>query len=161
MTRSRRDRSSELDRPLLQGAAFTLVAGPKGVGKGTWLSKTIANVSRGIYGEAMNVLIVSSEDSAAIDVKPRLIAAEADLTRVHSIPDAIMRPADLDRVGALADVFRVMQEAGATLEVSRAPVVVQSVPASDVQGVARRQLESMVGRFKDDEGGSPSTEQER
>src|SRR3954471_1462475 len=64
-----------LHRPLLQGAAFHLVACPKGVGKGTWLAHVTAAMTTGTYGAARNVLILSSEDSASIDLKPRLVAA--------------------------------------------------------------------------------------
>jgi hypothetical protein len=91
-----------LDKPLLQGSAFHLIAGPKGVGKGTWIAKTTAKFTRGLYGEKTDVLIVSSEDSAAIDTRPRLSAARADLERVHLVLDDIHLPGDLDRLQELA-----------------------------------------------------------
>ena len=43
-----------LDKPFLQSSAFHLVAGPKGVGKGTWLIKVAAKMSRGLYGDRVN-----------------------------------------------------------------------------------------------------------
>ena len=66
-----------LDKPLLQADAFTLVVGRKGVGKGTWLIETASRITRGELGEKRNVVWIGSEDSAAIDIKPRVIAAEA------------------------------------------------------------------------------------
>lgn len=92
-----------LDRPLLQGSAFHLVAGPKGVGKGTWTAAQIARMTTdGFTGTPRNVLIISSEDSAAIDLVPRLTAAGADLARVHIVREHVDFPVDLDRVRAYA-----------------------------------------------------------
>lgn len=91
-----------LEKPLLQAAAFTLVAGPKGVGKGTWLAKTAAKFTRGSYGPPQNVVFVSSEDSASIDLVPRLAAAGADLDRVHIVSEHISLPNDIERLNDLA-----------------------------------------------------------
>src|SRR5437870_5793380 len=62
-----------LDPPLWQSSAFHLVAGRKGVGKGTGLADLAARVTRGELGPKRNVLWIASEDSASIDIKPRLI----------------------------------------------------------------------------------------
>ena len=75
---------------------------PKGVGKGTWLARKIADTTRGRLGPKRNVLIVSSEDSASIDLKPRLVAADADHTRWHLVVEELMLPRDLYRLEALA-----------------------------------------------------------
>ena len=91
-----------LDKPLLQGSAFHLAAGPKGVGKGTWLARKIADTTQGRLGPKRSVLIVSSEDSASIDLKPRLVAAGADHTRWHLVVEELMLPRDLYRIEALA-----------------------------------------------------------
>jgi len=91
-----------LDRPFLQRSAFHLVAGPKGVGKGTWLSRIMAKQTTGVYGPARNVLLVSTEDSAAIDIRPRLTAAGGNAAHVHLITSAFTLPTDLDRLRALA-----------------------------------------------------------
>jgi len=91
-----------LEKPLLQDAAFHLVSGPKGVGKGTWIAGTTAKMTSGAYGRPRNVLIVSSEDSAGIDLAPRLLAAGADMSRVHIVVDHFTLPADLDRLRNLA-----------------------------------------------------------
>lgn len=87
-----------LDKPLLQGSAFHLVAGPKGVGKGTWLAKVAAAMTGGVYGDPRQVLIVSSEDSASIDLVPRLAAAGADRSKVEIVIDHLVLPVDLDRL---------------------------------------------------------------
>lgn len=91
-----------LDKPHLQRSAFHLVAGPKGVGKGTWLAKIAAGMTRGIYGDSRSVLFVSSEDSVSIDLKPRLVAAGADVDRVFTVTSRLTLPTDLDELRALA-----------------------------------------------------------
>jgi hypothetical protein len=85
-----------LDRPFLQHSAFHLLAGPKGVGKGTWLSRVMANVTTGVYGPSCNVLLVSTEDSASIDIRPRLMAAGGDAARVHIVTSEFVLPRDLE-----------------------------------------------------------------
>ncbi len=64
-----------LDRPLFQRSAFHLLCGKKGVGKGTYLALLAAKVTLGAFGEPGNVLLISSEDSDELDVKPRVRAA--------------------------------------------------------------------------------------
>ena len=66
-----------LDKPLLQASAFHLVAGRKGMGKGTVLADIAARVNRGELGGKRSVVWIGSEDSAAIDMKPRIVAAAA------------------------------------------------------------------------------------
>jgi hypothetical protein len=82
-----------LEKPLWQRSAFQLLVGPSGVGKGTYLAGLAARVTR----QGANVLFISTEDSAAIDLVPRLTAAEADLSKCH-IPQTmhVKFPADLD-----------------------------------------------------------------
>lgn len=91
-----------IDKPFLQGSAFHLVAGPKGVGKGTWLARIMASVTKGTYGAALDVLLISTEDSASIDIHPRLKAAGGDAAHVHLITSAFTLPDDLDRLRELA-----------------------------------------------------------
>ena len=91
-----------LDKPFLQRSAFQLIAGPKGVGKGTWLARVTANMTRGVYGQPRNVLLVSSEDSAAIDIRPRLKAAEGNDSRVCLVRSEFALPRDLGRLRDLA-----------------------------------------------------------
>ena len=71
------------DRPFFQYGAFHLVVGEKNAGKGTFLSRFAADVTNGEYGEKRSVIwIVAGEDSLSIDVKPRIVAAGGDPTRV-------------------------------------------------------------------------------
>lgn len=91
-----------LDRPQIQRAAFHLIAGAKGCGKGTWSARVVASMTTGVYGDPRNVLIVSTEDSASIDVTPRLKAAGADLSRVEIVVDHFGLPHDLHLLQQLA-----------------------------------------------------------
>jgi hypothetical protein len=65
-----------LDKPLWQAAAFHLVVGRKGHGKGTTLAELTARATRGELGPKRNVLWIGSEDSAAIDIHPRVVAVD-------------------------------------------------------------------------------------
>lgn len=98
-----------VEKPLVQGSAFILLAGRKGCGKGTYVAKVAAKMTRGFYGEPRNVVFVSSEDSAAIDLVPRLKAAGADLDRVHIIKTHVVLPGDLD---ALRDTAATIGDVG-------------------------------------------------
>ena len=71
-----------LDKPLLQADAFHLVTGRKGQGKGTLHAAIAARINRGELGGKRNVVWIGSEDSAAIDIKPRIVAAGGDPARV-------------------------------------------------------------------------------
>jgi hypothetical protein len=98
-----------LDRPLFQRAAFHLVAGKKGAGKGTYLAGLAARASLGgLFGRPMNVLLVASEDSDEIDVKPRVRAAGGDESRIYSVDDELLLPRDIETLKqtalALGDV---------------------------------------------------------
>lgn len=87
-----------LERPLWQTSAFQLLAGAKGSGKGTYLAGLAARRSRA--GD--NVLFISTEDSTAIDLKPRLVAAGASVDRCYVIRQHVQLPGDVDRLQALA-----------------------------------------------------------
>ncbi len=86
------------DKPLWQFDAFHLLAGRKGVGKGTVLADLIAKVTRGEFGLKRNVLWIASEDSAAIDIGPRVAAAKGDADRVSIVRDWVQLPADLEKL---------------------------------------------------------------
>jgi hypothetical protein len=88
-----------LEKPLWQRSAFQLLAGPKGAGKGTYIAGLAARVSRA----GANVIFVSTEDSASIDLKPRLVAADADIERCTLIVDHVKLPDDIERLRALAE----------------------------------------------------------
>jgi predicted transcriptional regulator len=94
-----------LDKPLLQADAFHLVAGRKGQGKGTLLAEIAARVTRGELGAKRNVVWIGSEDSAAIDIKPRIVAAGGDPARVLVVKEGwIQLPRDYDAIRrAMAD----------------------------------------------------------
>ena len=91
-----------LDKPLVQASSFTLLVGSKGCGKGTWLAKFAAKMTRGVYGKPQSVLFISSEDSASVDLVPRLKAAGADLDRVVIVTEHVQFPRDLGRLADLA-----------------------------------------------------------
>lgn len=96
---SLRMRSIEwLEKPLWQKSAFQLLSGAKGAGKGTYIAGLAARISR----TGANVLFVSSEDSAEIDTKPRLVAAGADVDRCFIIGQHVRLPDDVDELQALA-----------------------------------------------------------
>jgi AAA domain len=84
-------------KPLWQSSAFELLAGPKGAGKGTYLAWFGASVN-----QTANVLFIATEDSAAIDLVPRLTAAGANLDNVHIIEQHIQLPGDVDAIETLA-----------------------------------------------------------
>jgi AAA domain len=88
-----------VDKPLLQADAFHLVAGRKGMGKGTLLSEVAARVNRGELGDKRNVVWIGSEDSAAIDIKPRIVAAGGDPARVLVVKEGwIQLPRDYGEI---------------------------------------------------------------
>lgn len=87
-----------LERPLWQKSAFQLLAGAKGAGKGTYLAGLAARISR----TGANVVFVSTEDSTEIDLKPRLVAAGADIDRCFVIKQHVRLPDDVDELRALA-----------------------------------------------------------
>jgi hypothetical protein len=89
---------SWFEKPLWQESAFELLAGAKGAGKGTYLASLGARRTNA----GRNVLFVSSEDSAAIDLKPRLVAAGADIARCFDIVQHIRLPEDVELLRELA-----------------------------------------------------------
>lgn len=67
--------------------AITLVAGVGGLGKSTWLAGVAAETSRGdlLDGAPGDVILVSFEDPAAEMLRPRVEAANGDLSRIHEL----------------------------------------------------------------------------
>ncbi len=92
----------------------TLLVGREKLGKSTLTAELAARLSRGtlegdLRGTHAATLIVTYEDSAGRTIKPRLMAAGADLSRVHRVSaqrdggaDLVTLPADVDSVAALA-----------------------------------------------------------
>lgn len=94
-----------LEKPLWQRSAFQLLAGPKGSGKGTYLAALAARITNA----GQNALFVSTEDSAEIDLKPRLVAAGANIERCFDITQHIDLPFDIP---ALEQLGQSMQPLG-------------------------------------------------
>lgn len=88
-----------VDRPLWQASAFHLLVGRKGVGKGTMLADLAARFTRGELGPRRTVFWIGSEDSTAVDIKPRLLAAEGDSGRVIVVREWIQFPRDIGKLG--------------------------------------------------------------
>jgi hypothetical protein len=87
------------DRPLYQHGAFHLLVGRKGVGKGTHLAQLAARVTRGVFGEMRHVIWIGSEDSNAIDVRPRIVAAGGDVASVTVVKSGHIRlPEHVDEI---------------------------------------------------------------
>lgn len=87
------------EKPLLQADAFHLVCGRKGTGKGTVLAEIASRVTRGELGPNRNVVWIGSEDSAAIDIKPRIVAAGGDPERILVVKHGwIQLPRDIDEI---------------------------------------------------------------
>jgi hypothetical protein len=96
-----------VDKPLLQADAFHLVAGRKGQGKGTLLAEWAARVTRGELGSKRNLVWIGSEDSAAIDIRPRIVAAGGVDARVLVVEEGwVQLPRDLE------EIRRAMAELG-------------------------------------------------
>jgi hypothetical protein len=107
--------ASVLSRPvrwLLPGmipmSTITLVAGIGGLGKSTWLMSVAAGVTRGLFGDPAGVLIVSYEDPVDLVLRPRLLAADADLELVSELyvevdgvdgVEGLVLPGDLAALG--------------------------------------------------------------
>lgn len=86
-------------KPFVQVGTFHLLAGDGGVGKGTWLAALAAAITRGqtdATDEPQNVLVVVSEDSAAVDLKPRIIAAGGDPSRIVLLQRHLLLPRDIE-----------------------------------------------------------------
>jgi energy-coupling factor transporter ATP-binding protein EcfA2 len=91
---------------------MTLLAGPEGVGKSTFLAWFTAGMTRGtlpghLYGQPRAVLIAALEDDVATTLRPRMEAAGADLELVDVIeaPDGtgLRLP---DHLGLIDDALR-------------------------------------------------------
>lgn len=86
-------------KPFVQVGTFHLLAGDGKVGKGVWLAGLAAAITRGSTDaskEPQNVLVVASEDSASVDLKPRIIAAGGDPNRVVLLQRHLLLPRDIE-----------------------------------------------------------------
>jgi RecA-family ATPase len=92
----------------------TLIAGMPGAGKTLWLCHLAALVSRGefVNGAPSNVLFATAEDAEDKTLKPRLLAAGADMERVGLLEATIVE----DDEETLAGSFRLPSDANALVE---------------------------------------------
>lgn len=113
-----RDVTAECTRWLWDGriplGTATLLVGREKLGKSTLAVDLTARLSRGdldgdLHGQHADSLILSYEDSASRTIKPRLMAADADLSRVHRVVatrdgtrDLVSLPGDVDGIRQLA-----------------------------------------------------------
>lgn len=96
-----------LDKPVWQQAAFHLLVGRKNSGKGTFLAGEAARVTRGDLGGRRNVIwIASGEDSYAIDVRPRIEAADGLVENITVLQNKLLLPTHVN------DLYRKAQEIG-------------------------------------------------
>ena len=84
-----------VEKPLLQRDAFILLSGRPGIGKGALCAHWAARCSNGeMYGQPRNVIVIASEDSDEIDLKPRIVVAKGDPARVYSVKGGFRLPED-------------------------------------------------------------------
>src|SRR4051794_18439456 len=93
----------------------TLVAGMPGGGKTMWLCHLASLVSRGefVNGTPSNVLFAPAEDAEDKTLKPRLLAAGADMDRVGLLEARVIA----DGEDKLAGNFRLPSDADRLIEV--------------------------------------------
>ena len=96
--------------PSIALGTLTLLAGREGLGKSTYAAHLVAQATRGhlagaLTSEPTDVVWVTNEDALAYTLVPRLIAAGADLDRIHfaDVSDGITRrglvlPLDTERL---------------------------------------------------------------
>jgi hypothetical protein len=90
----------------VQVGAFHLLIGEGGVGKGVWLSRLASRITLGqteCPTAPRNVLVVASEDSPDVDLKPRVLAAGGDASRVFVVKRHIFLPRDTDYLEKLIE----------------------------------------------------------
>ncbi len=84
-----------VEKPLLQRDALILLGGRPGIGKGALCAYWLARCSNGeMYGQPRNAIVIASEDSDEIDLKPRLVVAGGEPARVFSVKGAFRLPGD-------------------------------------------------------------------
>ena len=120
------------DRVIPQGK-LTVLMGESGIGKSLALMEIAAKVTRGLTGpeddqpqEPGSVILMAAEDSVAENIRPRLEAAQADLSKVSVIPGFTEMDAhtglqlawefQLDRdVSLLESKLKYLQQTGANV----------------------------------------------
>jgi hypothetical protein len=132
--------------------ALSLIGGREGIGKSTYAYTTAAQVTRGHLpgiwaGTARDVIIAATEDSWEYKIVPALMAAGADLCRVHRVDVTTADGADatLSLPRDLDELQRVIVEVQAVL-VLLDPIMSRLDGALDTHKDAevRRALEPLV-----------------
>ena len=109
-----------LERGYLPAGELTILQGHGGTNKGSHSCYWAALVTNGNTddGTSGNVIFVAAEDSLATTLKPRLIAAGADLGRIHFLSFADGGYSDALRIpDDVADLHAAVEETGARLVV--------------------------------------------
>ncbi|WP_233831779.1 AAA family ATPase [Paraburkholderia sp. ZP32-5] len=138
----------------LPAAKLTILAGSPGTGKTTLALALAAVVTQGSNwpdglpgGSAANVLMWSSEDNPADTLVPRLIAAGADLNRVHFVCNVTTSEGEIVPFDPARDIpllgERIERMGGARLLIVDPIVSAVSGDAHRVNDV-RRDLQSLV-----------------
>jgi hypothetical protein len=129
-----------------------LLAGPEGLGKSTLAYWAAARITRGqlpgeYHGQPRAVLVCATEDSWEHTIVPRLMAADADLSRVYRVE---VKAADDITLGLslprdIHDLDQAAQRTGAALLILD-PLMSRISEALDTHrdGDVRRALEPMV-----------------
>jgi hypothetical protein len=163
-----------LEDPLLPTRVPTVVTGLDGVGKSTILYDKAARATRGqlegaFKGEPVDVVIASCEDHPASVIKPRLVAAGADLSHVHIVKvrrDGIDGDISLpDDIAAIDDKIAEVNAALLIIDplIAHMPLQVDSYKAQHIRSVMaplarlaeeRRLAATAVVHFN----GAPSTD---
>jgi hypothetical protein len=87
------------DRPLLQANSFHILAGRKGAGKGTYIANLCSRITRGELGPKKNILLVSSEDSPGMDLRPRVAVAGGVIEHVYVVSEGWLQlPRDVELI---------------------------------------------------------------
>jgi RecA-family ATPase len=95
--------------------SLTVLAGQPKQGKSTWTADVAAQVSQGtadgdLHGEPAAVVLLSFEDDFAGTIVPRLIAAGADLSKVHLLNPLATAPDGADRIFSVTQHFAQLTE---------------------------------------------------
>ena len=117
-------------RGYLPKGKVIIFCGPPGVGKSSAAYDLAARVSMGsefpcLAGDRAStapigdVLIFTTENSPEQSLKPRLVAAGADLNRIHYVDGVVLRKADGENVETAFDLARYLTMLSAQLEQNR------------------------------------------
>lgn len=108
----------------IPAGALSLIAGREGIGKSIAYTALVADATRGKlpgehYGTPRDVIIAATEDAWEFTIVPRLVAAGADLDRVHRVDVVTAEGFDGDLIlpRDIADLEASIREVNAALVV--------------------------------------------